>query len=119
MRLNIAYAFYRYWHRFASWLDPQKELAGLEDAAQGRREHARVLCELFKLYVNLDQFAKAERCMRRYAALCPDCASAHAEIAHMCMRQGHYKKAVKAAQCSGESASASSPYAFELCTSIG
>jgi hypothetical protein len=34
MKLNIAYTFYRYWHRFASWLDPQKELAGLEDAAQ-------------------------------------------------------------------------------------
>ena len=98
MIMRVAYKFYRCWHRFASWLEPQRELAGLEDAARGRKEHARVLFELFKLYVNLDLPANAERCMRRYVELYPDCAPAHAEIAHMCMRQGRHEQAVKAAE---------------------
>ncbi len=54
-----------------------------------------VLAELGKLYMRIGGYSDAERCFRRYVAVHPECAEVHADIAHSCLMQKRFARAIK------------------------
>jgi tetratricopeptide (TPR) repeat protein len=95
MLIRLASDAFGYWHRLGTWFKPSRELSVLEEYAVKHHPAAQILAELGRLYIRMNCPKSAERCLRRYVAVHPESAQAHAVIAELCLTQNKYRQALK------------------------